>query len=87
MIKSSAYLTHRTRCRVMEVVVEPNRSVSNVSKPSSAIFAIVGEAIPPCGVPAEVGKSFPESTYPALSQPESTALSIGMWRSSQECPK
>ena len=46
MMKSSAYLTNRTRSRLIAVAVELNRSVSTVSKPSSTMFAIVGDDTP-----------------------------------------
>ena len=42
-----------------------------------AIAANSGEATPPCGVPAIVGKSLPFSTNPALSHCRKTSRSIG----------
>jgi hypothetical protein len=52
---------HPHLMKIRDSSVPANFSVNTVSSPSSAMFAIVGEAIPPCGVPASVGKSFPDS--------------------------
>src|SRR3954462_1817848 len=51
------------------------------SKPSRAIFANRGEAIPPCGVPAPLSRQSPSSTDPALSQPSIVLLKVGNFAS------
>lgn len=54
-------------------------TLSNKScSPSSAMFARVGDIMPPCGVPSSVGKSSPLNTYPHSSHLRSISLSIGI---------
>src|SRR5690348_13852419 len=51
------------------------------SKPSRAIFANRGEAIPPCGVPAPLSRQSPSSMEPALSQPAIVLVKVGNFAS------
>ena len=64
----------------------PKRPLTVASNPSSVQLASSGEAIPPCGVPACVGKSRPFSTNPALSHCRRTSRSIGACSNSHWCP-
>ncbi len=55
------------------------------SSPSSVIFAITGEMMPPWGVPSSVACKQRRSMYPALSHFLRMACSIGIWVSSHSC--
>ncbi|OZV15173.1 hypothetical protein RO04_11090 [Aggregatibacter actinomycetemcomitans] len=52
--------------------------ISLFSNPSNAIFANVGDIIPPCGVPSVVAFSRPNSIIPDFYHFLSIRLFIGM---------
>ena len=83
--KSSAYRIRFTLARFPTLLVFENWEASSRSSPSSVIFAIAGEMMPPWGVPSSVGWKQRRSTYPALSHFLSMVLSIGMWANNHSC--
>ena len=76
-IKSSAYLARLT-FGLFPCFDRGKRSKSCWLSPSSAIFAMTGEIIPPCGVPSSVGCRTFSSIYPAFSHFLSVSFSMGM---------
>ena len=51
---------------------------TTAARPSSPLWLIPGEIIPPCGTPVVVGHRAPRSPQPLLSPCDSTRLCIGM---------
>ena len=82
-MKSSAYRTKLIFAAFPRRVVDGITAWTTFSSPSSTMFASVGEMMPPCGVPASVGKSRPISTYPAFSHLRRISRSMGTFETSQ----
>ena len=84
IIKSSAYRTRFTIGLKYPILVRLSLkfSASIACRPSSAIFASVGDMIPPCGAPSSVGNSCRLNTNPLSSHLQSMTLSVGILSSS-----